>query len=1300
MMWKTRSIHPYFGTRAVPETETYAAGSHIGKYRILCCLGEGGMGTVFRAVCDDTGQEVALKTIRAFDRHALDGIHREVRSLARLRHRGIVAITDFGTDGGRPWYAMEWIEGITLRTYWYACQHALSPEQLIDHSPSTLAASTHAGTMPAAALATAADLEAQAIGTTWRWANEEEAAAATAAEQTATSRPALREENPIDLLVRELLPIRLLCDALVYLHEQGLVHRDLKPENVLVRPGGHPVLVDFGLASRFGGDRGGDGGWWRERVDVIDRGSGTIAYMAPEQILGELVDARADLYALGIMLYELATDRWPFEGSDSVIARGHMLGRPTPPRELNPEWPPALEALIMKLLARNKSERMGYARDVAEALADFGIGDPMKTAQPARSGYLYRPDFVGRERELALLTEPLAAVKIGIGKAIAVIGEAGTGKTRLALEAGRVARRQSFNAIACQGDGSHGAPFSGFSELFRFVGQEAQQLGSAQALRVYGPALRLFARFDAELERLFGDLPDSESTAELLAEEARDRLIHGGIDLVLATARRQPMLLIVDDVHAADEHTVALAAGLLRSPRVREAPLLFLAFLRATDAGVAASLTGESTTSRPLLLDPLELPQVEAMAASMLAQRALTDQRIRAIVGRSQGNPFLVAELLRGAVETGALVRRSGGAWSWQSDAGGPGAAEDLPLPVVVRETMAGRLRRLGQKPGAVVAALAVLGKPVPPKLVAVVSALGGDDSAEGTAELLTRRILTERGGGRLGFAHDVLWEVAYSALPEAERIRLHRRAAQCLERLPATARMRFLGDLGRHWERLGSPRKAAARYRAAGRWLAEHFAFRDAKEAFEHALRLSEEGVSRISLLLESAEDALLAACQYPEAAQWFRDAIALAKSSEAEDAEARGLRGLAQALYRLGELSPAETAARRAVALARTVAGKRDLAEALRILSNVVADRGSQKKSMALANEALALYRSAGDRRGEADLLVNKGVCYRMLGVHSRAERCLREALDIYTEIQNQRGRANAMINLATVKLDRGETAAAIELAERSRGIFGVIAYRTGEVSADGTLATAYRHAGRRDDAAACIERVLGAVRETGDRRAEATILHSKASLLNAWADAGRARAAFTEALNVATAAEETRVAAASRISLAELYPQEGSVAAARALAEAALRAFRELPDRAFEAYSLLVLARHARLAGGDLETAESGLTAAAELLGQHPAVAESVILQCERAHLAMARGADAAELGARALAAGREIGEAPGSDGDLGPTLRRLARAMAGIERGEPLFRGELRADLGAAFLAEVAPSQAAAGAPRSE
>ncbi|MEK7328400.1 MAG: AAA family ATPase, partial [Chloroflexota bacterium] len=171
----------------------------------------------------------------------------------------------------------------------------------------------------------------------------------------------LRDIGPLS--VAQIITVaRQLCDALDHAHAQGIIHRDLKPENVVVVGSGERLiakLMDFGLALSPSASR------------LTQEGAlvGTVFYLAPEQALGQPVDGRADLYALGVVLYELTTGRLPFTGDDPLVVISQHLHAPvTPPRAHNPAISPELESLILQLLSKQPEDRPASAREALQAL--------------------------------------------------------------------------------------------------------------------------------------------------------------------------------------------------------------------------------------------------------------------------------------------------------------------------------------------------------------------------------------------------------------------------------------------------------------------------------------------------------------------------------------------------------------------------------------------------------------------------------------------------------------------------------------------------------------------------------------------------------------------------------------------------------------------------------------------------------------------------------------------------------------------------------------------------------------------
>ena len=161
------------------------------------------------------------------------------------------------------------------------------------------------------------------------------------------------------------------CQALSVAHGLDIIHRDIKPQNIMVQPDGNVKVMDFGIA--------------RAKNSVMTQTSsvlGTAHYISPEQAQGKDLTATSDIYSLGIVLYESATGRLPFDGPDAVsVAMKQVNDLPVPPREINPDIDPAHEAIIMKAIAKNPADRFATAKDMRLALNDYLAGRPVNLGE-------------------------------------------------------------------------------------------------------------------------------------------------------------------------------------------------------------------------------------------------------------------------------------------------------------------------------------------------------------------------------------------------------------------------------------------------------------------------------------------------------------------------------------------------------------------------------------------------------------------------------------------------------------------------------------------------------------------------------------------------------------------------------------------------------------------------------------------------------------------------------------------------------------------------------------------------------
>ena len=809
----------------------------IGPYRIVSRLGGGGMGVIYRAVHAENGRAAAVKTVRTANRAHLSSIRTEIHALSRLENPGVVRILDQGIAEGLPWYAMELLEGTTLRDWidrtWPDARKPANPP------------------IPTADTAIETPRGGGAFGVPAR----------------APAPAALRSSAANGRLDEVLRLFSKICSSLAFIHGEGIVHRDLKPANVFVREDGNPVLVDFGLASSSRDAIG------RALLEIGGEHMGTVPYMAPEQVRAEPVDARTDLYAFGCMLYEALTGQVPFSSSTpDETASKHLYQWPLSPSELARGVPAPLERLVLQLLAKNPSDRIGHADDVAEILFDVaeraagasagasGSADGNGGLRGAHgAGYLYRPELVGREEALAALEQATAHAAAGAGSIMVIAGESGVGKTFLAAEAGRRAQLQKLRVVAGdalaiaptdgRGEGTnaggplHGPPFHLFRPLLQTVADLSREAPDDSVFdELLGERAAILAPYEPSLAVLRGKDRRAHLT-EIPGEATRRRAIDALMEVLAACARAKPLCLILDDLQWADDLSMALLAA-LPVGWLADKPILLIATCRAEEMTDEVRALVARPDVRSLRLPMLSEGAVTSLVAGMLGMKAAPPALVSFLSRQTEGNPFFVAEYLRAAVGENLLYRERGHWRVAPAEGTDPRAFESLALPGSLQELVERRLRRLSPVARELVQMAAVLGRQLDSALLETVADIDERSFLEARAELCTREILEDVGGGRLRFVHDKMREVTYQGIGTDLRRRNHLRAGRAMEaRYRGTADIELLSaELAHHFTIGGDADRAIDYLEKAGQQALASSANRESIQRFRSALALDAE--------------------------------------------------------------------------------------------------------------------------------------------------------------------------------------------------------------------------------------------------------------------------------------------------------------------------------------------------------------------------------------------------------------------------------------------------------------------------
>lgn len=721
--------------------------------------------------------------------------------------------------------------------------------------------------------------------------------------------------------------------ALSYLHRRGIIHRDLKPANVLVENGRVKVL-DFGLSVMH------------ERnapEAVADTTAGTLAYIAPEILTGAVGSISADLYAVGMMAYEIIAGEHPFNLNDPAHLINQILMDTPSINDLDISI--ELATVLTNLVKKDPSSRYQSAIQTIDALYAT-IDIPRITETVAiRESFLQAARFVERETEMSLLIDALNKAINGEQSTWLIAGESGVGKSRIIDELRTQAMVNGAIVMRGQAVSVGGRPYEMWQSALRWLCLLDDHLSEND--------IALMKAFIPDADNLISRDVSNIDTKALPPEEMQSQMLQL-MERVLRESNRCVVMLFEDIHWAGSESLQALTQWIKMTNHL---PFLILASYRDDEK---PNLHKQFSQVQTIKLGRLDNAGIAELSAAMLGDAGRTPQVVDLLWRETEGNVFFIVEVVRALAEQ-------------------VGNLEDIGVMTLPSQVFAGGVqavveRRLSQLDADSIQLLryaAVIGRELKLEILAKIMPNMAFD--EWLANGINASVL-ELNNEVYQFAHDKL-RVGLLETIDAEQLRKdHNKIAAVLETLQGDT-TNYVNALAYHWGQAGNLAKEERYVTYAGEQSLKIGAYHEAIEHFVHAkqlvtnLDLSDEKKKRKYVhLCQRSGDAYLGFGNYEKAKSLYQESLELCQSLNDDIAIAVSLGHLGNVEFATEKFSEAQTLYYQALELYRGTNNQAGIARTLNRLGDIAYELGDQESANTYYQQSLQISREIGEDWGMA--------------------------------------------------------------------------------------------------------------------------------------------------------------------------------------------------------------------------------------------------------------------------------------------------------------------------------------------
>ncbi len=906
----------------------------------------------------------------------------------------------------------------------------------------------------------------------------------------------------------ELYPLIVqISQALSYLHSRQCIHHDVKPSNILVTSDGRVKLTDLGLAKEHDISGG---------MHI----RGTLGYIAPEIIRGDGVDPRADLYSLGATLYHVIAHELPFPGKNAVeILRKHLIEPPTPLIEKVPSIRPQLSELVNRLLAKYPSERYASANAVIRAINAVTDMSFSIDSRELTSSYILSGKFVGRDAEFTELKAGLEqTISESTARLFAVSGAAGIGKSRLLMEFRYHVQLNGIQYVegVCYED--RVKTYHPFQRIVRAL----LAFATAEETAKYGP----------ELVKLVPEMTETrqvKASDALPPQEEHDRLIHEVSAFILDVVTRQPVVLIIQDWHWADDGSVDLLTQLIRlmSLRLEKGEPTHLFLCLAAQPGdspkhpltvILREMASLQDYLKHLALEALLPEAVKALVQSMFNMNAadVPDFFLDKLMAESNGNPLFVEALMQAVIDQKALTFQNE---RWQFDVKNLAA---LKLPDTIAAALHEQFGHLPKDERCLLNLLAVMDRPASLRILENLAArfteqIGQRPLLEILQSLQNHKFVKWT-DSLCQITQNQTQHLAYAEISPADRAVYHRAVFETLDHLHHD-RDYYVDELGLHAYEAQLWDQALHYLLLAGEKNMHLSAPKNAIDRYEKALEIltrkpghEQETLKKIYRQLADLYEMTAA---YDKRIKTLENWLKLSDDLQEQSAI---YRFLSHTFGLLGKTEVALQYINKAEKLAAKHPETIEAAKVYRMSGNFHLDKGAYDEADAAYHKSLRIYEKLAHVEGTADIYYSFGFLYDRRSESKKALDYFEQSLALYQQLESKRYVGRCYTRLGAIYATMpGSSSQALECYERSLQISHELGDIRGEGNSLNQLGVYYANAGNLQKSLEYYQRCLDIEREAGDADMGGVVANNMGTIYQSLYDFETAQKYYKKAIDL---------------------------------------------------------------------------------------------------------------------------------------------------------------------------------------